>query len=104
MKIFKGIYNKDDCDQLQVDINNAYNWTKPSNLKFHPEKCKFMRLGFKQKPSLTYTIGKRPKCLIKSDYEKDIGVTIDSKLNFDQHITSKVNKAYSRPIFTYLPI
>ena len=41
------------------------------------------------------------------DHEKDIGVTLDSKLNFEKHINEKINKANSilgtiRRTFTYI--
>jgi hypothetical protein len=32
--------------------------------------------------------------LVTVNYEKDVGVNIDSNLKFDQHIQTKVNKAY----------
>jgi len=45
--------------------------------------------------------------LERTDAEKDIGITTDSKLEFEDHIIEKVNKAYSilgviRRSFEYL--
>ena len=91
LKIFKGISSVNDCTLLQDDITHAYEWTKTSLLKFHPQKCKYMRIGNRDKPSIQYELGEPPQELIKSDKEKDIGITIDSNLTFDQHIIDKIN-------------
>jgi hypothetical protein len=50
-----------------------------------------MTIGGKKRPPHTYTLGGHQ--LTRSEEEKDIGVTIDTKLNFENHIAEKVNKA-----------
>ena len=44
-------------------------------------------------PDIKYTL--KSKQLQQATEEKDIGVIIDSELNFDRHISEKVNKANS---------
>ena len=39
-KIFKDITTVEDCQKLQNDFDNMYNWTSNSLLMFHPDKCK----------------------------------------------------------------
>ncbi len=86
-----------------------YNWTNESLLKFHPQKCKQMRISTKNNPleAFTYTMGPEHTILQLTDSEKDIGVTIDSRLSFEKHINEKINKANStlgiiRRTFEYL--
>ena len=91
-KVFKEVNTISDSQSLQQDINSLYTWTQDSLLRFHPEKCVEMRVGNSpDEVPVTYTMGGVP--LTISNEEKDLGVLIDSKLNFDRHIGVKVNKA-----------
>ena len=42
--IFKEIRTSDDCEDLQKDIHLMYEWSDKWMLKFHPDKCKTMRI------------------------------------------------------------
>lgn len=89
-KIFRATETLSDKKQLQSDIDNLYKWSNDWLLKFHPDKCLAMKLG-SNNIDLTYTMGDHK--LGESACEKDLGVHIDSKLTFDSHINSAVNKA-----------
>ena len=88
-------------DTLQNDLNNLQIWSEKWLLRFHPEKCHTLKLGHK-KSEVTYQMRKKDKdgnCipiqLEESEFEKDLGVFIDNKLNFKEHThrtTSKANK------------
>lgn len=93
-KIFNIITDKQDNEQLQTDLNKLSDWSDTWLLKFHPDKCKHMHIGKPgPDPDLRYTL--KSKQLEHVKEEKDIGVIIDSELNFDRHISEKVNKANS---------
>jgi ribonuclease P/MRP protein subunit RPP40 len=64
-------------------------------LKFHPDKCKSMRIGRSQTPNFTYKLGPQETDLAQTDQEKDIGVIIDSNLTFEAHMNEKIKKANS---------
>ena len=68
-------------------------WSDKWLLKFHPQKCKYMRIGNANVDIVEYKL--REDQVPKSKEEKDIGVVIDDKLSFDQHINEKVNKVNS---------
>jgi hypothetical protein len=93
-KIFKEVRNQSDTGDLQQDINKLYEWTHKSLLRFHPEKCVVMRLGHNQ-TNLDIAYFMDGKRLSSSTQEKDLGLIIDSRLSFEQHIASKINKANS---------
>ena len=105
-KIFKIIDDQNDRDTLQEDLEKLTEWSQTWLLKFHPDKCKFMHIGKNEPPSdFHYNLMNTP--LEQFQQEKDIGVIIDDKLNFENHISQKVKKANSmfsiiRRSFQYL--
>jgi hypothetical protein len=106
-KVFREIMTNDDCDKLQQDIDRMYDWTGDSLLKFHPDKCASMRIGKTKLENHDYVMGPDRTTLKHSKVERDIGVYVDEKLTFDEHIHNKVNKANStmgiiRRTFEYL--
>ena len=84
-----------DCKALQNDVAKMQEWSRQWLLKFHPAKCKVMRLGTGH-PDFTYTMQEDNGGQIElgqADSEKDLGVTCDQKLKFRQHIDTQVAKA-----------
>lgn len=80
-KIFNTISQKEDKTQLQSDLNKLSQWSDTWLLKFHPDKCKHMHIGKPgPEPDSKYTL--KSTILQKVTEEKDIGVIIDSELNF----------------------
>ena len=94
-KLYHPIFNDNDRLELQSDIDRMHEWSLNSMLTFHltgsPEdKCVSMHIGNKTNPTQYTMNGIELK--LKQD-EKDLGVIIDSQLNFEKHISTKVNKA-----------
>ena len=95
IKIFKEIRSEDDMQDLQALIDKMYDWTNYSLLRFHPEKCVTMRL------TPTRNESKHQKGMYNMDctrlnevtMEKDLGVYVDNKLSFHEHINIIVKKA-----------
>jgi hypothetical protein len=69
-----------------MDIHALQEWSDKWLLCFHPVKCKAMRIGKSRIDKMDYTLqdGLPPMEYVES--EKDIGVVIDDKLTFNQHI------------------
>jgi hypothetical protein len=81
-------------------------WSEQWLLMFHPQKCKSMNIA-KTKKETEYNYYLEGENIEWTQEEKDIGVTIDSGLKFDKHLSEKVNKANSmfaiiRRAFKYL--
>ena len=91
-KIFRKIESEYDRQLLQEDIFSMCEWSENWLLKFHPDKCKTMTLG-QTDVEHTYSLKPTLPPMQVSEAEKDVGVIIDNKLRFDQHISEKVNKA-----------
>ncbi len=91
-KIFRVITDESDERSLQDDLKKLEDWSTDWLLKFHPEKCKHMRIG-KSDSSSVYKLSGHD--LEKISSEKDIGIHIDQNLEFDIHISEKIKKASS---------
>ena len=98
-----------DHDLLQADLDMLCNWSSKWQLLFNTDKCKVVHIG-RTNQQLSYTMldnqNERHR-LMSSVIEKDLGIFVDNKLSFDQHIQSIVKKANSlvgliRRSFTYL--
>lgn len=94
-KIYSAITSESSIDSLKLDLRKLENWANLMQMKFHPAKCKVMHLG-KNNPRVTYqmkTSNGNYHTLEETELEKDLGVQVDSKLKFSQHVQTKVNKA-----------
>ncbi len=96
MKLYKIIQSNDDCISLQSDMDRVVEWSSDWKIKLNFAKCKVIRLNGNENMGMpVYSIGENSLAqeLKKTDSEKDLGITIDSQLNFDNHIAETINKA-----------
>ena len=89
-KAFRDIKSVPDQIILQNDVKNLTEWSDIWLLKFHPDKCVAMHFG-NSNTKFDYVM--EGHVLDKSKCEKDIGVYVDDKLNFEYHIYEKIKKA-----------
>ena len=88
----KEITNENDTIELQNDLDNIIGWTKLWGMKFNAVKCVYMSITNKRSPIKSqYNLDKVP--LQQKDMVKYLGVIIDKKLTFDQHIKEKCKSA-----------
>ena len=80
--------------QIQDDLFMMQKWTETWNLYFNVAKCKVMHIG-KKNPETKYymKIENDLQSLESCTEEKDLGITFDDKLSFDQHISNITKKA-----------
>ena len=89
------VYNTSDKkDLLQADLHSLQTWTEKWNLYFNVQKCKVMYIG-KKNPKHDYfmKLNNITSKISECDSEKDLGITLDTSLKFDNHIQKKINKA-----------
>ena len=103
-KIYNRINSIEDCTELQRDVTGLEEWSNEWLLRFHPEKCKVLRIG-RNHPEFDYQL--HNTILEEVEEEKDIGVVVDDQLRFHKHISEKVTKANNvmgiiRRSFTHL--
>jgi len=92
--LYSVIHSLNDCLCLQNDINNLLCWSKKWQLYFNPSKCEHLCISNKR------NLIKHPYYMDNSVIQevasaKHLGVTIDSRLTWSDHITKVVNKANS---------
>ena len=92
-KIFKTIANVQDKEDLQRDLDSLSIWSIKWLLPFNEPKCKVIHYG-KNNPGHQYSMNGIP--LADDKIEKDLGVTFDSGLKFENHISNTTSKANSR--------
>ena len=87
-KLHQIIKSNQDSVDLQVDVGRSKEWAIIWKMLFNTKKCKHLHIG----PSnpCDYFM---PSDLGVVEEEKDLGVIIDRKLNFRQHIAKKVSIA-----------
>ena len=95
IKIFRTITDKNDQGTLQDDLNTLEQWSKKWLLKCNPSKCKHMTIGNNNIGEIKYsmTLNNSIYPLDTIENQNDLGVIIDTKLSFDDHIKQAVNKA-----------
>ena len=94
-KLFKHILSESDEQQLQEGINELHVWTKNWLLNLNISKRKAISFGRTFDKSHTYNITDSDVMPIdRVNIIKDLGILIDEKLTFRDHIHDKINKAY----------
>ena len=84
---------------LQDDLDLLQKWSDTWLLKFHPQKCSVMKLGGQKSVTTYHMIGKDQEgnstrvTLKETASEKDLGVLIDDRLTFKDHVAQSTKKA-----------
>mgnify|MGYP005984935793 CR=1 FL=1 len=93
LKLFKSINCEQDCADLQLYLDKFYTWCLLNYFTPNIKKCKRMRFSRKANgvPEFIYSIDKVP--IDKVRHFCDLGVVLDTHLNFELHIDHVANKA-----------
>jgi hypothetical protein len=85
LKIYRSINNVDDCKLLQHDIDSVQNWCLDNGMKLNLGKTTI--ISFTRKKNNIYFNYKLCNNMVtRSQCVKDLGVLLDCKLYFHQHI------------------
>ena len=103
-KIWRRIETWDDHLALQGDINALHNWSIMNKMKFHPLKCKVLRVTLNQLE--TYKTIPLPFCIFNYnlngvdlnfvDSEKDLGILVTTRLSWQNQYLALYSKSSSR--------
>ena len=91
-KLFSYVKCEEDSFRLQKDIDSVIQWMEMWLLQLNTTKCKAMTYG--RGPGIYTSYSISSDAVQKIESIKDLGVTFDNKLKFDEHINNKIKKAY----------
>ena len=81
-----------DATSLQKDLDNLASWEKKWQMQFHPQKCSVLRIT-RKKTTQIHDYQLHGHILKSENSSKYLGVTIDNKLCWNDHIDNICNKA-----------
>ena len=93
-KVYRAIESTETPELLQNDVSKSEYWGGEWKMFYNTEKCHHVHIGENTEAS-KYEMGSgdNRNTIKRVESEKDLGVFIDEKLNFRDHITKKVNIA-----------
>ena len=90
--LYRKIDSPNDHLQLQADLMNLQDWESDWSMQFHPDKCQLLRISTKRDPSLyDYYINRQ--LISSTENAKYLGITINDKLSWNNHIDTIQKKA-----------
>ena len=93
-KVYRAIESTDTHELLQNDVSKSEYLGGEWKMFYNTDKCHHVHIG-KNTEASKYEMGSgdNRNTIKRVESEKDLGVFIDEKLNFRDHITKKVNIA-----------
>ena len=92
-KIAHQVVKAEDAQQIKEDLLALSKWSSTWLLQFNADKCHVLTLGNLENITHTEKYEINGEELEHVFEEKDLGVTLDFELKFEQHISLKVKKA-----------
>ena len=99
-KIFRNIITNHDIQLLQKDIDSLFNWSLDWGLNFNTNKC--MVLSIKRSHNRANLDLNDPHYLMNkielktTDDIQDLGITVNNKFTWSNHINTMTRKAHAR--------
>lgn len=93
VKLFLSYKWAEDYNLLQRDLNNMVEWCNHNLMSLNLQKCRKISFSRFSPAVVSYHI--QGHCLEEVSYINDLGVFLDSKLRYNLHIESIINKANS---------
>ena len=102
-KIWKPISSENDCKTLQIDINRLQDWCADNKMSFNIEKCYALTVKATKATNSLLTdelpfskifYSLDDKIIDYSLQERDLGIIMNGKLNFEDHHQAIITKAY----------
>jgi hypothetical protein len=96
-KLTKYIRDISDNLKLQYSVDNLQDWSNKWLLNLNKKKCKVISFGRNNSDDYSYSL---TESNTKYELERvskitDLGVLLDNRLTFSEHIQTKIKKAYS---------
>ena len=90
--LYRAIHSKVDCEVLQKDLGILDQWAEDWQMSFNLSKCELIRISNKRYP-LRHCYYIREEPITPVHHGKYLGVVIDERLSFNEHVEMIANKA-----------
>ncbi|KAI0221088.1 hypothetical protein LSAT2_027493 [Lamellibrachia satsuma] len=97
--LYRNINATADADTLQDDIDRLQKWEADWLMEFNPDKCEIIRITNRRKKKVVSCYSIHGKALKEVTGAKYLGVTIDRKLTWNDHIDNITKKANNTRAF-----
>ena len=92
-RVWKGVEDGEDCEQLQRDLEKLYDWANMINMQFNSKKFEWIRYqASDEAPEMQY-LAPNSSNIEQKESLRDLGVTLSCDLSFAAHINGAVQKA-----------
>jgi hypothetical protein len=95
LKLFAHVRDENDCRLIQRDINALHTWSLVNGMQFNHDKCNVMTFSRSRRP-IVYDYELGGVGVSRTNVVKDLGVTFDSALTFNEHIMAITKSCFSR--------
>ena len=95
-KIWRRIITADDHWIIQRDIDYLHNWANANKMIFHPSKCKALAVSNGHRPDVDFIYTISDRVIEYSNFEKDLGIHVNGKLNWTEHSEILYSRANQR--------
>lgn len=94
LKFYRTVTTPIDCLALQSDIVSLLKWCDLNGMEVNAKKCQVITFDRKLVP-ITHTYNMGSSSLARVFSVKDLGVLLDRKLTFNEHVTTVIAKAFA---------
>lgn len=94
LKIYRTVLSPLDCCALQEDLNIVLDWCGRNGMQVNISKCKVISYS-RQRSPFFFPYRLDSEQLERVDKIRDLGVVIDSKVRFNEHISTVTAKSYA---------
>lgn len=92
VKMYGRVDSMVDAQYMQAQLDKLHSWSEKWGLQLNPAKCKVLTLTLRRSPVVaTYMIG--GVVLERVQVMRDLGIMLDQKLTFGEHVDYTVRKA-----------
>ncbi|CAF4755691.1 unnamed protein product [Pieris macdunnoughi] len=94
-KIYLKINKEGDCQKIQADLNNLSNYYRQNRISVNTSKC--VKITFtRKKNKIDFSYHINNKSVKEVDCVRDLGIWLDYKMTYNNHIDTIVDKAYKQ--------
>ena len=94
--IYRVVHEPEETAEFQLDLHAVYSWSVEVKLAFNPTKSVFVRFSAKQTVPEAFEYRLGPDAVPRSNSVKYLGLHLDRKLSWKDHISNLITKVRKR--------